>query len=720
MESDGNNEERSLPQDFQTEIKANALNGLTFVGSTLAIPDSLVDYSSAPQLIEESKIASELHPVLSRASRSSKHVFEMVNGCKNQCYVLENYINQHWVLWKLKKSPASTSGDLSGSETRDTNTSSSSINYANWLEYKVPDLLALWGEERCSQTRETSELMGEVRMKPSRRGKTIKYRYQKEKNSLSVDPKNYLQRKYYEALYSLRVPLAYFVKSNLVRTSLLSRESGQKDGLSYQVHLVELALELEDFDRRQDEGLLQVDLGCEIATEIRSNNLSKLGHLIMSGIPDVISDLSMIFKVREIKLQIILLLELIFLNDLDSKLDNFEQKYERRLKKRVKKLAPSGLPSRRRKQNKLSVRSDVQQLDFCEKLDVYVDKLCIVEAMLLTDVSIQKNSPMKSGGAALSSSRELKKNMLDPEKEASAAGFITYVLIPHFMKKAPHAVAFISRKLKGSLYESLPKNDKLQVDDSGSRPESNELVRAVDSPELQHDNEASSISSAHGNEKPNEPLRLYRRASLPRRLPFPNLRSDSQLSEILDMETGNSKKYASATRGSSDVFINKLQKRQLPASDLALERESSISRSKSDLTLLEETSKLKSSSLTATFQRTTRRKIEPRKLVAGSSKVPSVQVEATPFGKKAVDDTARMRNLAIIESPLNSISKASLENVPVSSKTCPTVTPSKFVKETHLQVPSTNVKLTAPGVGSNTPPQLPTKRKVRRRLFAPE
>ncbi|CEP64813.1 Sld3p LALA0_S13e03576g [Lachancea lanzarotensis] len=714
MDFDGNSEKSFLPEDFSSKIGSNDLNGMTFVGSHLIIPESLIDYSNAPILIEESEFPSELHEALSRAPKSSKHVFRLPNRCPSQWHVLENYINQHWVLWRLRGPPASPPNEFAGFEIRKMSTTPSYISYSHWLEYKLPDFLGLWGEERHLQTKESSELMGEVRMRPRRNGKAIKYRYHKDKNSPLLDPGNYLRRKYYEALFSPRVPLAYFVKSNLVRTNLLSQGSGHKDGVSYQMHLAELALEIEEFDRRQEEGLLQVDFACGIASEVRSNSLDKLGHLITSGVSDVITDLVLIFKVREIKLQIVLLLELISLSGLDSGLDHFEQKYERRLKTRIKKLAASRIPSRRRTRKKLAMHTNTQQLDYCEKLDVFVDKLCIVEAMLLTDASIQKNSPKKSEGDALSSTRELKKNLLDPEKEDSVAGLITYVLIPYFMKKVPHAVAFISRKIKGPQFEALPKNDKSQVKSGASKFKSSEQVQVLDS------SEEFSDSSVYDKEKSRQSSKLYKRVSLPRRVPLPNLRSDSQLSEILDMETGNAKKYASATRGSSDVFIHKLQKRQLPASDLVLESDLGVNRSKSDLALLDETSRLKGTSLTTTFQRTTRRKVEPRRLVPSSHKVPSVQVEATPFGKKATDPTARTSNPAIIESPLRSIATASSEIVLVSRRICPVVTPSKSVSESHLQVPSTNVKSLTRGAEDHGFSQPPVKRKVRRRLFAPD
>ncbi|SCU83995.1 LAME_0C07712g1_1 [Lachancea meyersii CBS 8951] len=731
MEFDERNEEASWRQVSRSGTGPNDLEGLQFVGSHLQIPDSLVDYTIAPVMIMESEASPEALRVLSRGSKALRHVLKSCNETLSQWYVLENYVNKCWLLWTLIESAEDKISNLLGTEITSANGTvpvPPSVSYSSWIEYKVPDLLKRWAEDTCLHNTESSELMGEVSMRPSRKVSTNRrYRYDQSKSSSMVDPKTYLQRKYYEALFSLRIPLAYFVKSNLVRTKLLSQGPDKSDHLPYQMHLADLTLDIENFDKRQSEGLLVTDLLSEVASEIRINCLNKLENLIKSGVPTVISDLLLVFKVREIKLQIILLLELIALNGLDSKLDNFEVKYKTKLKKRVKKVARAGLSSRYKKKD-VKAHTNTQQLDYCEKLDVYVDKLCIIDAMLLTDVSLQKNSPAKivTPDSAMHSSRELKKNMLDPEKEASASGFITYVLIPYFKKKAPHAVAFVSRKLKGPHFEALSRTESkrspLNAVSGTSNPDLGKKSDRPDSPASQGDLPATLPLSV---EQLHPPSKIYMRASLPRRPSILNSRSNSQLSEILDMETGNSKKYGSVTRGNSDLFLSKLQKRQLPATDLAFDSDALISRTKSDLVFPSETepehSQTKRKTSTATFIRTTRRKIEPKKVVLSSAEKFSVQVEATPHGKRPGFEAEHIRNPAIIESPLASLAKASPLVAQESMKDgARLTTPSRSHSEGRLQVPASDEKITVREYGYSRPLPVVVKKKVRRRLFAPE
>ncbi|SCU99510.1 LANO_0F02058g1_1 [Lachancea nothofagi CBS 11611] len=721
----------SRPLHYDLVNGKQQLNSLRFIGSYWEIPSSLMDLTQLPSIVAESDLPRELLHVLAHGNSFGKHVFKTSDDGLNQLFVFEYYLNEYWSLWKpvcfaleeLDCLPKLVTSDASKAVTR------SSTHLSKWADLDISDLLHVWKEDRQLYIKEDSELMGDLDMKSCRKqSERSRQKKSSERDWSIVEPKIYLQKKYYETLFSLRIPLVYFVKSNLVRTKNLSQDLENTNHIAYQTHLTDLLLEVEDFDARHNSGIMEYDLNSETISGIRDNCLAKIGDLLTSGVSNTFKDISLAFKVRELKLQIVLLLELIALSCMDSQLDNFEEKYKFRMRKRAKRLASTKISSR---SNSKWARKETkaQSLDYCEKLDVYLDKLCIIDTMLLIDASIQKSSPVKDDGvnSAAARVRELKKNMLNSGKETSSQGFITYVLIPHFMKKTPHAVDFISRKIKSPRFDHPIRVEKRNTSNLSAAANNHDYTNSYEpssSPPSEVNAKESSVTSPLSPEHYQLNTHVYKRITLSQRPPTLNSRGSSHLSEALELESGSSKKYISATRGNSDLFLNKLQRRQLPATDLITDSGSTVSRSKSELVGMSEARPkqplINRTSSTGVFQRVNKRKLDPRKTTLVSSNL-NVQVQATPYGKNRSAVSLQVHNPTIIESPSINVEDYNSNIGPLASRPVSHIgTPSKFLPQDHMQVPASGAKATDNNYDVIDSSRSEKVKKVRRRLFAPE
>ncbi|KAH3672053.1 hypothetical protein WICMUC_004454 [Wickerhamomyces mucosus] len=287
-------------------------------------------------------------------------------------------------------------------------------------------------------------------------------------NSIQISPlkKNqppfdYFEEKYYENLYQLTIPLTYFTKSCFQRLFNLCG----KDEFKYESILKKFVLKINEFDQRHDlntNGLFNKDL-------IKSNNelenqqkfIDKYLNLIdINGSKKNDSLITIInnFKIKELHIQIIVLLELISLRKLDdSKLFISNEKS----KKNSKTSASSFIRKKRSKNNSKKfqqlnlvpvinggiISSTTQlkdstdlELTYNQLLDSYIGKLMIYDALLqsssigINDLTSQDSSTQD--------------NLLKTTK------FITNIVIPFFEKRVPHSVKHLIKKVKGSSFKS--------------------------------------------------------------------------------------------------------------------------------------------------------------------------------------------------------------------------------------------------------------------------
>lgn len=712
-------------------FQGNEKQSIKYIGACSEVPISWLDHSQEPVLLVETDLRKEFLYILEQSGDHEKHVFELCESGYTKTFVFERYFNKSWVRWHLGTiDPSSLKLKQSDncSQSKRPPPKSRMANTKKWMETNLLNLLELWKEERVlipgsEEVKTTAFLEMKPPLPVSGEGKltgSVQHKHP------TIDPGTYLRRKYYEALFTFRIPLAYFAKSNLVRARNMSNTS-TNEVISYQMHLADLLLEIHDFDQRHDnggKGILTYELSPDDISDIRDSSLGRFEDLKKRYSSQCLGDLRLLIKVREIKLQMMLLLELIAINQMDIKLKDFEEKYKTKLKKRAKRVARKNMSSRTAlKRGKAELANP--SLDFCEKLDIYADKLCIIDTMLLSSVSPQKDSQVESSSSAslVTKISEYKKNLTNSGKESSSIGFMTYVLIPYFTRKTPHAVKFISRKFKGLRLNNSTRPEKPNTlglvsplnDPSNERAN----VEIPSSPPSEDSSKTASVCTNITSPPMQQPPKAFKRVSFPNR-PLPsNIRSKSQLSEFLELESGLSKKLTSATRANSDLLLDKLQKRQMPATEFSLHNTNSLTRESSFMQKQVQSTRNSSSVM---FQRVGKRLKEQKRASLETANYLNVQVEATPHGKKSDSNALPRFDSTIIESPLATTEKPSHPSgVPVKAG-APLRTPSRqFGSPTgDVQVPASGAKELANTTDVIASPQIVKTRRVRRRLFAPD
>ncbi|SCU77974.1 LADA_0A03136g1_1 [Lachancea dasiensis] len=728
METDEVNEEHKPHGPAPSHAANETVKSLQLTGAYIDAIDTLVDHTHPPAIVNQSELASDVLNILCGGRGSCRYVFQNGEGSDLKAhFVLEHYVDGYWLLWKLKDVPLDFSNSL---DRRAITTSSSSSRISstlsNWFDLQIPDLLDLWKEDRQLHSARDPDVLGELDMGP-RNKRLLRGNRKGAIDNSNQDPRIYLQRKYYETVFSFHIPLAYFVKSNLPRTKVMTQDQEQLGSSSmYQRLLADFLLTVDEFDARHKDNIMETDLNSEICSEVRQNCLNKVGDLIVSGGPTVLSNLLLVYKVRELRLQIIILIELIVSSSMDANLANFEERYGDRLQKRAKKVANKGLSSKLRRK-KAHKTSRTLSLDYCEQLDIYLDKLSIIDMMLVNDISIKKIEPNNNDAAksAIERSQGLIRSMANPGQESSSYGFTTYVLLPYYRKRAPHAVSFVSKRLKSPRFHHSSKIEKKQALGASSenlREAYTGHVPPNSPPPESHANITPLPASPQASDQCRTSGKIHKRTVLSQRPPTLISRSNSQLSDILEFESGHIKKHTTVGRGNSDLILNKLQRRQLPANELVIpDGKVTVNRSKSELSGLRESSiqepVLDRSMTSGTFQRMRRRRIEPRKVKSTLEINGPVQVEATPHAKKVMDNAFIIPNRQIVESPSGSASKGQDRSLQGALPTFPFInTPSKSSVD-FLQVPASSSKATQSQTGVVNSEKV-EKRRVRRRLFA--
>ncbi|CAI4061732.1 hypothetical protein SKDZ_07G1460 [Saccharomyces kudriavzevii ZP591] len=609
-------------------------------------------------------------------------------------FLLEEYGPGFWVKWPYnyfnEYSLPEKNGEIVASLERDRAKRETS---RTWNELKFKELLDFWSEESKVSHELEKDKSPKLDMKPPNMKDESRI------NEDYSDPKEYIESKYYDALFSIRTPLAYFAKSNLVRLKNTCRTKYGNDSykIAYQAILQKFLLSIVQFNSRHDNRILLEPLSSPIADVKRKGCLTKFIIQINNKNDSTAADLCVILKSREIKLQVILLLEMIGLNNLDWNFKDFEKRYKSKLKKRSLNLTKKGLIRRRPKkiinEPDKNIAQAATSLDYCEQLDLYLDRACILD-ILLSSETPNPDAINATNGTI----QEHKKNILNRNKEASLVGFINYILIPYFTKKVPHAVEFIIQKLKGP--SMRPKKAPKKIS-NGTNETSHSTVDVYSKlPINQRTSRSLIIKSV-----PSSPAlrgtdsHVFNRMS--KTSPGPellNFRTNSNLNEFLESDTRSLKRPFQLGRTKSDLAMNHLQKRQFSVSDLNTTRVPNPSAA--PLKTFSRTAVSAHTITNNSFRRVGKRK-DINETVHFSESINSeenVQVQATPASKKRTATPNKRAQLqSIVESPLN-------------VKADPPKDTGNSQKNISPIVP----------VSINTSSEKSSKRRVRRRLFAPE
>lgn len=701
----------------------NAQNETTLVGSVKELPAGVVVKLNDFQVLDLEDIPDEILSLIQGKSVLLKHlIYECTNGVF-QYAILEKYCRSKWIKWQIENLdlPPFKSDQISSTRLADY----PEIKVQEWNKLDIPDFMELWKEDRDLIPEGEVDEEAQLDMKPPDINTEVSL---KSKKDTMQDPNKYLERKYYEALFSIRMPLAYFVKSNLVRLKNLCKTHGNPE-LAYRALISGMLLDIPEFDKRHDIanfGSLKYPFPQQIA-ELRDTILRDSYHISvqLDEVHPVMKDLVAFFKIREIKLQIIMLLELISMSNMDAKLKNFEKRYTSKFKARAINVTRAGKFFRNKKMNnhkRKPIGSEKPELDFCEKLDLMVDKLCIADILLSVE-STENIDKDKETFTTHDRIIEHRKNILNGGKEASSLGFISYVLVPYYNRKTPYAVELITRKIKGPDLKSTA----LKAKRSGSAKVTSKILEEplekhapLSLPSLSRQNSLTSIASTLNSSTPSPcpvppTIKRHNSTVLPALL---NSRTSSNLGEFLESEVQTVRHPSLVSRTKSDMSFNRLQKRQLSVNDLTVngtQKKKPLASEKSQPMAVINGKSIKLASGTSSFQRVGKRKSESTRGNIETA-VAAVQVMATPHGKKLSSSTTQDRNNTIVASPLVHNTSLVSSELPLDTIKA---TPIKYTNIQRYQSASTQLGDTLMDGKMVKSPQLQGK-KVRRRLFAPE
>lgn len=609
------------------------MEGWQLLESTQCLPKSLTIDLANPQVVQSSELRSDISERIWHYNATFKHFFQDNVG---SIYLLERYGAKYCVYWPVSVCDPSDLRQPSGQESK----TESNLESKNWSTLHFEDMLALWSENP-----EERSLSAPIKLNLQLSDSSIRY----SKRDHKVLPQEYLETKYYESLFYIHLPLAYFLKSNLERLKgLCKSSSAEESSKAYRTCLSRILLENKHFDRRhEDDNILRDDLYSAIATSKRHSLLEKFSVMGQTETDKRDkNDLCTILRVREIRLQIILLLESIHVDKLDAGFKDFEAKYNRRLKARSLNLTRL-IPRRcREERSPRSTQEPEKELNCCEQLDLYLDKLCILDVLLASE-------PVNAN-TVTNPIQEHKRNMLSRNKEASSVGFTNFVLIPYFSGKTPYAIRFIIGKLKGP---NLRKRNQSHRKDSSA-----EIAQSSASQTIQSSIPIAS-PSLHPQLSSGPPSPSESRSSIGnqpiRGLPadLRDLRSNSSLDDRLESATTNRRHPSFISRTSSDITMNHLQRRQLSVTEFTPERPASGSKDgvKPRSSLFDAPFSSQQS-----FRRVGRRRDVP--LTSGSastaaidSEVNLVQVMGTPLRRDQTPAKKRAKLHNIVESPMSSL-----------------------------------------------------------------
>lgn len=350
-----------------------------------------------------------------------------------------------------------------------------------------------------------------------------------------LDAKQYFTDKYYTFIYSSELRMAHFVKNTLSKVKLLckNKSSGSTEAtILYQKLLEETALSFTAFDSKyenQSTELIKEEANVEkLRRSLLARNWEIHDYEELIEMNDALTKLNCIHKLRELKLQIVICLELLSFTTMDKNFINFESRYKKKLIQKAYLYSSSNFIGRKRKTKTKKIEHDTNvSIDLCDTLDIWVDKLCITETIL----GINSNSVHPT---ELKIDTYIKTKILRAASESSSPGFYKQVLLPFYSRKVPNAVNFVSNKMKGTSFnKKITENNKDKKD----------ITR------LEKKNSLTGTPSSN--------------------IPGQKRRSSSKLLDLLQGQSVNTL----LQRTKSDLYL--LERRSTPISDTPAERNSS-------------------------------------------------------------------------------------------------------------------------------------------------
>lgn len=270
-----------------------------------------------------------------------------------------------------------------------------------------------------------------------------------------------MSKRYFEMLYSINLPMYYFAKTTISRLeSVYKVKEGQtraQEMKKLNQIILQLVLDLEDFDTRHELkpasvlGLLTAE--CKSHEIQYRDDYKKKNQELVSGISEILENeqtqasnsskdlwnkYCLMFKIREAQLQVLLILEYLFLDMVDIENSNM-------LVEENEKILSSGngpqvganlfngytprlVRSRKRKPKSIA-KTNVYYRNL---LNTYLDRLSIWDIIL----------------QSLGSSDSIEG--LDNELVMSS-NFVNKAVVPYFFSKSPHIIKFIRKKMLGEL-----------------------------------------------------------------------------------------------------------------------------------------------------------------------------------------------------------------------------------------------------------------------------
>lgn len=716
------------------------------VKSVSWLPQNIVNTDSQPKVIELLSLPQEIQACVRSMKTYCKHILVDADRMHR---VLERYGQNYGILWDVTINDEIMneiqSMDFNNDREIEGNFDNNDVNIKDWEELRLSKIINNYGEGRKDTIGNSNALV----MKLPDNLASGNDEYSKTATESSSDPNVYLEEKYYGNLFTLTMPLAYFVKSSLSRTKNLCKSVCI--GNDYQNHYKTLIknniLPIKIFDDRHDRSkLLETDFNVPYISEYQKKCVSQFSYKKLdSTFQNEISDftnsgntndlLISILKLRELKLQIILLLETLYLEKLDERFKDFEAHYKKKLVQRSRNVSKGIFRTRRLKQKKqngkkgiiintetnqdeLNVKKNSSEsttneiTDYCELLDLYLDKLTILDILITSGISTDnlEENRADSGWELL---KEYQSRLMDKNNEASLVGFANYILIPYFNKKTPQAIKFVIKKLKGPSLRKRPGLDRSKTNIDNTKSELYDLSETKTISEVPTRKNSFSSAQLSSDDKSDLGGASKYKHSIPSiQEDIGVSRTASNLSEFFESVGPPLKKFGPVSRTKSDLSF--LQRRQF-AMDLPkpVEEEKIIPDNISSNPISNGNNSLKWSmsqtsttigrnSITRTKQQSFRRVGRQNsskavkklsELSTGSTQRNLVQVTATPMAKGNNRELKKtIISPGIIESP-----------APGAAISTPS-------QESRIVGSNTNA-----GQGIVSPKQ----KKVKRRLFAP-
>ncbi|CAL9738434.1 DNA replication regulator Sld3p [Monosporozyma servazzii] len=556
------------------------------VGVVDVLPQSIISQLETPKIISKEQVPSNIVAKILTLPFTNRYIIR--DNTVSSYFIFERYSEDIFVMYNVS---VATLDHIQYSAMNGISFDKIKSDAVNYYDIDVKGLFKYWKEDPdySASLHDDSSLNMVPPDQPSKKPKERKNNIDGQLQPAHENPKEYLERKYYESLYSLKNPLAYFVKSNLVRFKNMCRSKYEDEFMmNFQTILLDLLLVIPKFDQRYSHTAILTDedvLNGKYDKYGRNKLIEEYCLVLQNGnakMKGMANDITLILKAREIKLQVILLLEIIHNNNLDKNFEDFEKKYNPNLKKRSVNLTKrSKIKRHNHTQKKVEARLgesaleefSAMSIDFCEQVDVYLDKLSILEILLETHLSsLIRTDEEESNTTKI---YEYQKNMLNKRQESSSLGFISYVLIPYFNRVIPYTIKFIIKKLKGPSLRVKRSSEQKSIIPSPSVA-IDELSMNDMRSHASISRKSSIVSSiVHTGNTISRPS-LNRESTMGSMLSMD--KNNSNLIEFLEAESNISRQASLLSRTQSDLVMNKLQKRQLPISTF----EPSIKRNKSN------------------------------------------------------------------------------------------------------------------------------------------